>query len=69
MLNVTGDIAQMIDTYTGQIEKYESISTWYAAFCMICIIGVIVLAVLLILRNERMDLVNSLQNGILSTIF
>lgn len=69
MLNVTGDIAQMIDTYTGQIEKYESISTWYAAFCMICILGVIALAVFLILRDEGSDSGRESRNGILSAVF
>ena len=52
-------IIQMIDSYTDQIERYESLSTWFAAFSMICVMAVLLIAVALILRRNRDDGRNS----------
>ena len=46
-------IIQMIDSYTSQIERYESLSTWFAAFSMTCIMVVLLIAVALLLRRNR----------------
>lgn len=46
-------IIQMIDSYTDQIERYESLSTWFAAFSMTCIMAVLLIAVGLLLRRNR----------------
>lgn len=43
----------MISSYTDQIERYERLSTWFAAFSMICILAVLLIAVALILRRDR----------------
>ena len=46
-------IIQMIDSYTDQIERYESLSTRFAAFSMTCIMVVLLIAVALLLRRNR----------------
>lgn len=48
-------IIKMIDSYTNQIERYENLSTWYAAFSALCIILVFGYAIYLILRRGRDD--------------
>lgn len=55
MMNTADNITQMIDTYTDQIERYESMSTWYAAFCAVCILTVFVFAINLMLRQSKED--------------
>lgn len=52
-MDQTKGIIQMIDSYTDQIERYESLSIWFAAFSMICILAVLLTAVTLILRRNR----------------
>lgn len=70
MLNKTNDIVQMIDSYTNQIERYENISIWFAAFSVICILGVIIAAIFLLVRYRKEDDQNgSLYECILSAIF
>lgn len=49
------DITQLINTYTDQIERYENLSTWFAAFSMACILAVIIMAVILLLKREGKD--------------
>lgn len=63
-------IIQMIDSYTDQIERYESLSTWFAAFSVICVMAVLLIAVALILRRNRNDGRNaSFYHLILSGLF
>jgi heme/copper-type cytochrome/quinol oxidase subunit 2 len=70
MSDKTNDIVQMIDSYTDQIERYENISTWFAAFSVICILGVIIMAIFLLVRYRNEDDQNrSLYDCILSAIF
>ena len=70
MSDKTNDIVQMIDSYTDQIERYENISTWFAAFSVICILGVIIMAIFLLVRYRNEDDQNrSLYDCILSEIF
>lgn len=70
MSDKTNDIVQMIDSYTNQIERYENISTWFAAFSVICILGVIIMAIFLLVRYRNEDDQNrSLYDCILSAIF
>lgn len=46
-------IIWMIGSYTDQIERYERLSTWFAAFSMMCIMAVLLIAVALTLRRNR----------------
>lgn len=63
-------IIQMIDSYTDQIERYESLSTWFAAFSVICVMAVLLIAVALILRRDRNDGRNgSFYHLVLSGLF
>lgn len=55
-MDMLNDVAQMIDSYTGQIERYESLSTWCAVFTVICIFAVILFAGSLIVKSsDRRD--------------
>lgn len=64
------DIVEMIDTYTNQIERYENLSTWYAAFSTVCIVLILWYAVHLILcRGREGEQRQSLYNVILSGVF
>lgn len=63
-------IIQMIYSYTSQIERYESLSTWFAAFSMTCIMAVLLIAVGLLLRRNRDDNGNgSFYHIVLSGLF
>lgn len=63
-------IIRMIDSYTVQIERYENLSTWFAAFSMICVMAVLLAATVLILRRNRDDSGNrSFYHLILSGLF
>lgn len=56
MDTITADnIIRMINTYTEQIERYENMSTWYAAFCAVCILTVFIIAIFLLLRHQKED--------------
>ncbi len=64
------DIAEMITTYTDQIERYECLSTWYAAFSAACIVLLFGCAVHLILqRDKKEDGKRTFYNGIIASIF
>lgn len=52
-MNQANGIIQMVDSYTDQIERYERLSTWFAAFSMICILAVLLIAAILVLRRNR----------------
>ena len=39
-MDKTDNIIQMIGSYTEQIERYENLSTWFAAFSVLCILMV-----------------------------
>lgn len=63
-------IIRMIDSYTVQVERYESLSTWFAAFSVICVMAVLLSAAALILRRNRDDSGNrSSYHLILSGLF
>lgn len=49
----TSNITTMIKLYTTQIERYESQSTWFAAFSIVCILLTIILSVHLFLKREN----------------
>jgi len=53
MFNKENDIIQMIGAYTDQIERYESMSTWFSAFCVVCIFTVLIFASVLIIRQKK----------------
>ena len=69
MTNKTTDIIEVINSYTNQIERYENLSTWFAAFCVACILAVIVIAAFLILKREKSKHGIETYNIILSGIF
>ena len=69
MANKTTDIIEVINSYTNQIERYENLSTWFAAFCVACILAVIVIAAFLILKREKSKHGIETYNIILSGIF
>lgn len=54
-MDKAGHITQMINSYTEQIERYESLSTWFAAFSAVCILAVFFFAILLIIRQQKED--------------
>ncbi len=63
-------IIQMIGSYTDQIERYERLSTWFAAFSVSCIMAVLLVAVALSLRRNREDGRNgSFYHLVLSGLF
>ncbi len=63
-------ITEMINTYTNQIERYESLSTWYAAFSAVCVILVFGYAVRLILQRDKAEShKKGFYNGIAAGIF
>lgn len=53
MFDQTSDIIQIIESYTDQIARYEILSTWYAAFCAICIFLTLVLALWIALHRKH----------------
>lgn len=70
MMEQLNGITEVIDTYTNQIERYENMSTWYAAFCAVCIIAVFGSAIHLILRRDQDNTHKiSFYNSVLSGIF
>lgn len=69
MQNKEYDIVQLIYSYTDQIERYESMSTWFSAFCIVCILVVLLSAAVLIIYQKKQDsgrkeLCNMLLSGI-----
>lgn len=64
------NITQMIDSYTEQIERYESLSTWCSLLTVICILAVIIFAEYMIVKNNgRSDCNAAGNNLILSGLF
>ncbi len=64
------DIAQMINSYTEQIERYESLSTWCALLTIICILAVLIFTSSLIVKNNgRSDCGKEKYYLILSGLF
>ena len=55
MLDKEKDIVQLIHTYTDQIERYENMSTWFSAFCIVCILIVLLAATVLIIYRKKED--------------
>lgn len=55
MLDKTNELIQIVEVYTTQIEKYETLSTWYSAFCIACVLMIIFMIILLILRPIKED--------------
>lgn len=55
MLKKESDIVQLINSYTDQIERYESMSTWFSAFCIVCILIVLLSAIALIIYQKKED--------------
>lgn len=53
MLNKENDIVQLIHTYTDQIERYEKMSTYFSAFCIVCILIVLLSAIALIIYQKK----------------
>lgn len=52
-MDMLSDVAQMIVTYTEQLERYEALSTWCALLTVICILAVIIFAVSLIVKGRN----------------
>ena len=52
-MDKTDNIIQMIGSYTEQIERYENLSTWFAAFSVVCILTVVFFAIALIIRQQK----------------
>lgn len=52
-MDKTDNIIQMIGSYTEQIERYENLSTWFAAFSVVCILTVVLFAIALIIRQQK----------------
>lgn len=70
MSDRTDNIAQMIEVYTQQIERYENLSTWYAAFVVVCVLAIIAMAIFLILNRKKQDNGSrEIYNASLSGIF
>lgn len=70
MVDKTNDIIQIINSYTAQIERYENLSTWYAAFSIVCVMVVAMTAITLIIKQkEEEDTNRAFYNGVLSCIF
>ncbi|MDE7445111.1 MAG: hypothetical protein K2N15_05315 [Lachnospiraceae bacterium] len=64
------DMAQMISSYTEQIERYESLSTWCALLTIICILAVLIFAGSLVVKNhDRIECSREGYNLILSGLF
>lgn len=64
------DIVQMISSYTEQIERYESLSTWCALLTIMCILAVLFFAgSLIVKRNGKKDRDREGYNLILSGLF
>lgn len=53
MFNQASNIIRIIESYTEQISHYEILSTWYAAFCAVCIFFALVLAWWIALHRRR----------------
>jgi len=63
-------ITEMINSYTDQLERYESLSTWYAAFSAVCIMVVFGCAIGLILYQKgKEEQQKGLYHIILSGLF
>ena len=43
---------EAIRVYTGQIERYETLSTWFAAFHVVCLLVLLSFAGFLLLRRR-----------------
>lgn len=69
MSDKSREIAQIIHTYTEQIERYENLSTWFAAFCAGAILIIIAAASGLMIKRERASTNRRMYNFILSGIF
>lgn len=52
-MDMLSDVAQMIATYTEQLERYEALSTWCALLTVICILAVIIFAGSLIVKGRN----------------
>lgn len=52
-MDMLSDVAQMIVTYTEQLERYEALSTWCALLTVICILAVIIFAGSLIVKGRN----------------
>lgn len=68
MVDKANGLIRMIESYTNQIEQYESLSTWFAAFSLVCILSVMMFAALLIVKREK-EKDREYYNIILSGIF
>lgn len=73
MFNKENYVVQLIHTYTDQIERYESMSTWFSAFCVLCILIVLLSTVVLIIyqkkeNNRQKELYNVFLSGIFLVI-
>lgn len=69
MADKSGEIAQMIRTYMEQIERYENLSTWFAAFCAGAILIIIIAACSIMVKKAREREGRMMYNFILSGIF
>ena len=68
MDNKATDLMQAIGTYTDQLERYEDLSTWFAAFIAGCILIVLITAAFLLL-GQGTERGRVTRNGILSGLF
>ena len=69
MIEQTSDMIKIIQSYTDQITHYEILSTWYAAFCAICIFSALVLALWIALQRRNAAGTGKLHTVALSGAF
>lgn len=63
-------LMESIGIYTDQIERYETLSTWFIAFHTGCLLVLLSLAVFLLLKRRRESgVTRDLTTGILSVVF
>lgn len=68
MTTQASDLMQAIGVYTDQIERYESMSTWFMAFHVVCLLVILALAGLLAIFREK-GRNRALYTGLLSAVF
>lgn len=63
-------IIEIINIYTNQIERYEALSTWFAAFYIISLLLLLFFSGILLLRRAKWrDDPRNLTAGMLSVVF
>lgn len=63
------NLVKMIGLYTNQIEKYEAMSTWFAAFSIGCVAAFLTFAAAFIVRKYKEGGNTGIYDSIISGIF